>query len=227
MRIVVDQREEASGIPRILKSMGVRIERRILEEGDYVVFPECAVERKEAHDFVQSLFKGRLFDQANRLSAAYKTPVIVVEGDMSTIMQGLSRPRSIWGALATLTLKHGIHLFFTNNTRETADLLYTLSKQQKSIKSTGPFVHRKFKKDPTSKTQIRILSTLPGIGPKLAMRLLNSFGSLRRIFSASIAELTLVEGIGRVKAGRIGDMLDRTYEVKEEPLEQKQLTDNS
>lgn len=227
MRIVADQREKASGVPALLRSMGLRVEHRVLEEGDYIVFPECAVERKEVRDFMSSLFAGRLFDQASRLSTSYKIPVLILEGDVHTQIQGLSRPRIVWGALTTLTLQYGFHLFFTNGVKETANLLYTLSKQQGLVKARGPFVHKKFKKDVSRKTQILILSTLPGVGPKLAERLLKRFGSLRRVFSASVAELTLVEGLGRVKAGRIAEILDLPHGPTEKLLEQSSLTGDS
>ncbi len=225
MRIVVDHREDASGIPMQLKKMGLRVEHRILEEGDYIVSPDCAVERKEVQDFLTSLFTGRLFDQANRLSESYRIPILILEGDFHTLMQELHSPRMVLGALTALSLQYDFHLFYTENRRGTADLLYTLSKQQGYLKPTGPFVRKSFKKDASRKTQIQILSTLPGVGPKLARRLLKKFGSLKRIFSASVAELTLVEGFGRVKADRIAEILDLPYDSEGKPLEQARLTD--
>jgi ERCC4-type nuclease len=51
--------------------------------------------------------------------------------------------------------------------------------------------------------QLRILQSLPGIGPDRAARLLERFGTLRACFGASRAELIEVEGIGLKTAAAI------------------------
>ena len=40
LRIVVDEREKKSGIPDLLKSIGVNVEMKMLPIGDYIVAPE-------------------------------------------------------------------------------------------------------------------------------------------------------------------------------------------
>lgn len=224
--MLVDLREDASGIPRILRSIGVKVERRLLDEGDYIVSTDCAVERKEARDFIRSLYTGRLFDQASRLSAAYKTPILIIEGELSKAIRELSRSRAVWGAVTTLCLGYGLHLFYTKDKWETADLLYVLSRRKHSSGFRGLYIKRKFKKDLSSRSQIQILSMLPGIGPKLALRILRNFGSLRRVFTASTADLSLVEGVGRVKARKIIELLDLEFEAGEDESKQQQLVDD-
>jgi ERCC4-type nuclease len=53
---------------------------------------------------------------------------------------------------------------------------------------------------------------LPAIGPKLAERVLHRFGTVRRVFSASVAELCTVKGVGRVKAEKIAGLLGSQYQ---------------
>jgi len=50
LRIVVDERERKSGIPDLLKAIGVNLEVKTLPIGDYIVAPETIVERKSVSD---------------------------------------------------------------------------------------------------------------------------------------------------------------------------------
>ena len=63
LRIIVDEREKKSGIPKLLAAIGVKTEIKTLVIGDYIVAPETVVERKTIADLLSSIFDGRLFDQ--------------------------------------------------------------------------------------------------------------------------------------------------------------------
>ncbi|MEM1868772.1 MAG: ERCC4 domain-containing protein, partial [Acidilobaceae archaeon] len=65
-RIYVDYREENSGIPGILESLGLIVIREYLEIGDYIIPGDIIIERKTAEDYINSLYDGRLFDQISR-----------------------------------------------------------------------------------------------------------------------------------------------------------------
>ncbi len=45
LRIIVDEREKKSGIPDLLRAVGINIEMKTLPIGDYFVAPETVVER--------------------------------------------------------------------------------------------------------------------------------------------------------------------------------------
>lgn len=223
-RVVVDEREKPSGVPELLKMFGLRVERRMLDVGDYVVSPDCAVERKQVRDFVQSLYSGRLFDQAYRLSEEYVQPVLVVEGDLSALLGEMAKPRAFWGALTTLAFNYGLHVFFTVDVRQTAELVFALARRRGVSRPRGPFVRRRLgRKRDLGQLQLFLVSGLPGIGVKLADRLLGRFGSLRRVFSASVAELSSVSGVGRAKAEKIGAFLDAAYSPNAKTLRQLRL----
>jgi DNA excision repair protein ERCC-4 len=72
-------------------------------------------------------------------------------------------------------------------------------------------VQKKPRATSTQKVQLTLVATLPAIGPKLAERVLLRFGTVRRVFSASIAELSTVKGLGRAKAEKIVRFLDAEY----------------
>lgn len=51
--------------------------------------------------------------------------------------------------------------------------------------------------------KLYLLQGLPGIGPRMAKRMLEYFGSVEKVFAADEQELTRVEGIGKKKAAKI------------------------
>jgi len=219
-RVVVDEREKASRVPILLRELGLQIEYRMLDVGDYWVFPRCAVERKEEQDFVKSLYSGRLFEQAHRLCEAYDYPLLIVEGDFPVFIKKMQRPRAFWGALTTLTLQYGLGVFFTADAQQTADFIYTLAKHKSFTRPKGPLIEKRRKVKASDKMQLLLVSSLPGIGPKLADRALRRFGTARRVFSASVAELSSMDGIGRVKAEKIAEILDAHYHPIARPPQQ-------
>ena len=221
-RIVADKREIRSGVPTLLRSMGVRVEYQTLAIGDYVITSGYVVERKTVRDFVNSLFSGRLFDQLNRLTEHYGEPLIIVEGDLSDALEQLPNPRSIWGAMTTLIFDYGGHILFTGDRQETADLLYVLASRE-GRRKVRPLIYRKARARTLEEARLNILGNLPGIGPVLAERLLEQFGTLRKVLAASAAELTMVEGVGRVKAEGIVRILDASRTTEDHEASQAKL----
>ncbi len=222
-RVVVDEREKPSGVPYMLKEFGLQVEYKMLEVGDYIVSWECAVERKEERDFLKSLYAGRLFDQAHRLCETYDRPVLIVEGKLPLFVREMAKPRVFWGALTTLAFEYGLSVFFTADTRQTADLIYTLTKRKGLVRPRGPLIRKKLKAKTLNKNQLFLVSSFPSIGPKLADRALRRFGTVRRVFSASVAEFSSVDGIGRKKAEKIAEILDASYNPAERQPKQLRL----
>lgn len=211
-RVIVDERERASGVPDVLKTLGLQVDYRVLEVGDYVVSADCAVERKAGRDFAKSLYSGRLFDQARRLKQFYAHPVFIAEGDLQLLVGDSAKPRAYWGALTTLAFQFDMTVFFTANARQTADLVCTLARRTGLTRAPkGPWVQKKPRTVDVQKMQLSVVATMPTIGPKLAERVLLRFGTVRKAFSASVAELCMVKGLGRAKAEKIARLLDAEY----------------
>ena len=55
--------------------------------------------------------------------------------------------------------------------------------------------------------QIGVLSSMPGISTVLAERMMDHFGSLEHVFSATLEQLMEVEGVGKVKAREIRSLI--------------------
>ena len=98
LRIVIDDRERKSGIPKLLQGIGINAEIKTLPVGDYIVAPETIVERKSISDLISSVFDGRLFDQCTRLRKHYKNPIIIVEGNIDDIEKITENPLVFYGA---------------------------------------------------------------------------------------------------------------------------------
>ena len=68
---------------------------------------------------------------------------------------------------------------------------------------------RKIKKEnPVYIQQLSVLSSVPGVGEKLAERMLEKFKTPKRALNASAAELATIPGFGLARAERFRRILD-------------------
>ena len=223
IRIVIDERERKSGIPKLLRAIGVNVEVKTLPIGDYIVSHETVVERKSIHDFISSIFDGRLFDQCNRLKEHFKFPIILLEGNVDEIESITENPLVFYGALSTIAVDFKIPVIPTPNASHTAKLLVSLSSRKESIK--GPLLKKIKKSNDTQKQQLIVLCSLPGIGEKTAIRMLEKFGTPLKALSSSTKDLAKIPGLGESRAKKIKKMLqEKSKHTKK--LDQKTLHDS-
>ena len=175
LRIIVDEREKKSGIPKLLDTIGIKTEIKTLMVGDYIVGPETVVERKSIQDLLSSIFDGRLFDQCNRLKEHFQFPILLIEGNVDEIDSITENPLIFYGALSTIAVDFKIPIIPTPSAIHTAKLLVSLCSKKESIK--GPFLKKIKKSNDLHKQQLSVLCSLPGIGEKSAMRILEKFDS--------------------------------------------------
>ena len=223
LRIIVDERERKSGIPDLLKSVGLNIEMKTLPIGDYIVAPETIVERKSIRDLMASVFDGRLFDQCTRLKAHFENPIVLMEGNVDEIEEITENPLIFYGAISTVVLDFKIPIIPTPSASHTAKLLVSMCSRKDAPK--GPYL-KKIKKSPDlEKQQLSSLCSLPGIGEKFAVRMLEKFGTPLKVFTATTAELSKVEGLGEARAKKIKKVLD-TKSKFQKKSNQKTLHDS-
>ena len=192
LRIIVDERERKSGIPDLLKSIGMGVEMKTLPIGDYIVAPETIVERKSIKDLMASVFDGRLYDQCTRLKENFEHPIVLVEGNVDEIEEITDNPLVFYGALSRVTLEFKIPIIPTPSASHTAKLLVALCSKKDG--PTGPYL-KKIKKSSNLETQqLSTLCSLPGIGEKFAVRMLEKFGTPLKVFSATTSELLKLKG---------------------------------
>ncbi len=208
VRIVADERERQSGIPGELVNLKAIVDFAQLKVGDYIVASDSAVERKSIRDLVQSIYDGRLFSQCSELVTHYAKPVLLVEGSSEMIERVIDNPMVIYGALASVALDFRIAVIHTPSASHTAKALFAMANRAFKEKH-GPLLRKVKKGNPVKMQQLSILASLPGVGDKLAVRLLTKFKTPMKVLNASTAELARVEGMGLARATKLRKVLDQ------------------
>jgi ERCC4-type nuclease len=199
--VLYDHRETASGVPDRLAAHGVAVLPHPLAAGDYVLSDRLIVERKTGPDLAASIKDRRLFEQVERLTAAYPGVALLVEGEPTDIAR-----QSWMGALARVLLS-GVAIVRTSGPAETAEWLARLYR----IEGKGPSEPRGLPRvrrptDDLARVAEDVLMSLPGISTVGAQRLLAHFGSLAAVFAADEAALREVRGIGPVRARLLAEL---------------------
>ena len=222
LRIVVDERERKSGIPNLLKSIGIGLEMKTLPIGDYIVAPETVVERKSIHDLISSVFDGRLPDQCSRLKEHFEHPVVLMEGDVDEIEEITENPMVFYDAVSKVALDFKIPIIPTPSAAHTAKLLVAMCSRKGM--PTGPYLKKIKKSSDLKGQQLAVLCSLPGIGEKFAVRMLEKFGTPLKVFTATSADLAKVNGLGSARAKKIRKTLDSKSKLQRQS-DQKTLHD--
>jgi len=204
VRITADDRERAAGVIEALGAMeDVQLSIERLSLGDYVVEDGLLVERKTVLDLGLSILDGRLFRQAGCLAgAAAMRPCLIVEGATEEFDRAaVSRP-ALQGAILTVTLLYGLPVLYSNDPGETARLLRIAARQLRRRVARGP---ERFGSKTGSDLRLRMLmlEAVPDIGPVRAAALVDAFGTIEAIATASIRDLATTAGIGPVIADRL------------------------
>lgn len=139
-------------------------------------------------------------------------------------MEGLAKNlKSFYGAIANVSLTYGLRVLYTANPRETAVAIAELLIHARA----KPLARMPSERPPKSKSltqqQLYLVSSMPGIGRKLAEKLLSKYGTPRRVMSLTAGELALTQGIGWKKAEKIKDMLDARFTKYQEKGTQERL----
>jgi DNA excision repair protein ERCC-4 len=222
----------------LLKNAGAVIDFTQLKVGDYIVSSETAVERKTVRDLISSIYDGRLFVQCSDLVKYYQKPLLVVQGNIAELgetSEDMEDPDDIklhtermslaYDALITVATEFRIPIIHTPSAEQTAQLLVTLvNRSLQEAKATGPLLRKIKKENPIQIQQLSVLASLPGVGEKLAARMLKKFHTPIRALNASAAELATIPGFGLTRAERVRKVLNTHNNVEE--VMQTTLFDN-
>lgn len=173
------------------------------------------VQRKEINDFIASLNDGRLTKEIGQMKATVTRPIVLIEGkvrfinDTLTSVHGYSTKdiseRSWRGRL--LTLMHmGVHVAYSDDHTDTAkwvvDYYQWSRKTQHSTATTRPGPVNEWGTLKNRDFQIHLLTALPGVGPLMAERIIETIG-WPMSWTVGIEELLRVPGIGPKMAQKI------------------------
>ncbi|MEM3420058.1 MAG: ERCC4 domain-containing protein [Nitrososphaerota archaeon] len=209
--ILIDYREKESGIPRLLIKKNIPISFENLKIGDYII-GDIVIERKTSKDFIASIFDGRIFDQANKISSYTNKSILLIEGGIHNELEYIKNKNSIYGALLSLILSYNFKIIHSNDIEETSNILEIIHKHGKYEKINKIFIKPKKKADDISEQQINIIASIPFIGEKYAERLLRNLKTIKNIVNATPQTLSLVANIHPKNAYKIWRILNKEYE---------------
>ncbi len=211
IKVFVDQREIRSHVARSLEKLGVDIELKTMEVGDYVVSDRVGIERKTVDDFLSTLMDGRdLFGQISDLRRTFDRPLLIIEGEgLYTARQ--IHANSIRGVLSSIAVDFGVPIIFSRDEEDTAALIAIMAKREQTDGKRDISLHGKKTSLTLKEQQEYVISSLPEIGPAVARNLLLHFGSVERVMSASREELMEVGLVGPKTADRIREVVSGAY----------------
>ena len=177
-----------------------------LPAGDFIVNDNIIVERKTTQDFAQSIIDGCLFRQAAEMSRRFLACVFLIEGQNLYIPSMNIHPHAVKGAVLSLIVSWRIPVLFTDDVKDTANILYVMSRQSVcAVRAVSLRSGRKLKR--FFVRQLYLLQGLPRIGVTLAARLLEHFGNVQEVMTAPLEELIKVRGLDKKRAQNIRDIV--------------------
>jgi DNA excision repair protein ERCC-4 len=204
-RLRVDLAEQNAALldlARACVDFDVKLER--LTVGDYSIDDRVVVERKTYADFATSLVDGRLFPQAAALARCPHRPVILLEGPAPPRLPNV-HPHALKGAVISLAVMWRLPVLYARDPEDSLRILRDLAHQ---ANLAGGFLKRYDRKPKrVAARKLYMLQGLPGVGPELAHRLLQHFGSIERVMMATEDALMQVRGVGPKKATRIRQLV--------------------
>lgn len=212
IKIFADHREKGTGIIKELIDMGVELKLESFPNSDYILSSRVGVEYKTAEDFVQSIIDGRLLQQIKNLKNNFERPLLIIECTEDIYSVRNVHANAIRGTLSAIAVDFGVPILYTKNSKDTAQMLKIIAKREQEEIGVSFTVHPEKKNLSIKEQQEYIISSLPGIGTGLAKPMLKHFKSVKNVINAEQKELEEVEKIGKKKAERIKDIVDRDYQ---------------
>lgn len=203
IKIIIDNREKNSLVPSYLVKLGAEIEFAHLEIGDYVT-KGTIIERKTISDLKSSIINKRIIEQIKQLKLQNTSSLLLIEGIAEyDIYEGGIHENALRGFLLSTALEYQMPLIFTQDAEDTAKYLYVLAKRQEKNQPISILTKRK----PSSIDEQKqfILESFQGIGPSTALKLINEFKSLNKIFNAKKSNLEKILGKKTEKFKKILD----------------------
>ena len=216
IEIYVDHRETKSGIPSALEELGAEVIIKTLEVGDYHVSDDVIIERKTTSDFLHSIIDepGHLYGQLSDMMREYNRSILIIEGSpMDLYTKREVGANAIDGMLLAVAEGFGVPILWTLSVDHTARMIYRAAEKQqiaRQHKSGSP--HGKRSHMTLPQKQVYVVSSIGGgVGPTMAVTLLEHFRSVKAVMAANINELVEVEGIGLKTAEKIHEIVRGKY----------------
>ena len=215
IKIFADYREKGTGVLKELIEQDIELKLDSFPNADYILSSRVGVEFKTVHDFVESIIDGRLLQQVKNLKNNFERPLLIIEGIEDIYSIRNVHANSIRGMLAAIAVSYGVPILYTKNFKDTASLLNIIAKREQEETGKDFSLHPEKRNLSIKEQQEYIISSLPGVGSALAKPLLKYFKNIKNVVNAEQKQLEEVEGIGKKKAEKIKDIVDREYQTME------------
>ncbi|XGI83835.1 DEAD/DEAH box helicase [Halorutilales archaeon Cl-col2-1] len=211
--VVADQRETKSSVVKeIDRSDDVDVRLETLDVGDYVASSRVGVERKTTDDFVSSITGERsIFEQVKNLSSNYSSPMMVVEGSPEELYSKGVHPNAVRGALTSVSVDFGVSVVFSRGDEDTAELLMAAARREQIENDTEVQLHDDKSSATVSEQQEYVVSSIADVGRVIARNLLEEFGTVENVMTASVEDLKQVDKVGEKTARRIREVVTQKY----------------
>lgn len=208
MHVIVDTREPLDKISFLRTAYPkITFERSKLDEGDFES-EKVLVERKTISDLYGSIVgtkskKGRFEDQVLRMSCHEKIILLMITGDIYDYMtymrsRGVEiNPQVIYGAIGSVSCRENIHVWWIEE--EYNALLAMILFMQKV--EDGAY------KIPSKRDPDILLARYFKLTPTQWKCVKKEYASLVELSEATEKELTKINGIGKIKARGIKDLV--------------------
>ncbi len=210
--IVCDGREIRSGVPAELMRIGcevIIIENMLV--GDYIVSDRMAFESKVAEDYLNDWLRTReLFGKLSDMRRVYPKSILILRGYTGELFEASGcDPAKVQACINTVA-RMGIPMVETINVVGTAQFLKWCADKEQNDDKRLIQLHGKRSHLSKSAQLEYVVSACEGIGRGTAILLLDRFGTIERIASASIEEIQEIKGIDKT-AIDIREIFTREY----------------
>ncbi|MFH1786946.1 MAG: ERCC4 domain-containing protein [archaeon] len=210
--VYVDNRELKGRVVKELYAKGAEIKPAQLHVADFQVSERVGIERKSLGDFLSSLVDGRLFEQAKRMKDSFEKPIILLVGSEDIYSIRNIDERAIRGAVISLVVDYGIPVLKVESEADAANYIWQMARREQLDLKKSVQIRGSKKVSSTQAEQEFLVAGLPNVGQTLARNMLNHFGSVEKVFTASEVELQKVDKLGPKKARRIRSLVTSKYE---------------
>jgi Fanconi anemia group M protein len=215
--VYADCREAPSQINNYIEGHGALVSCKQLKVGDYIASDRVGIERKTISDFIGSIMNQRLFRQLQELSESFENPLLILEGNPELLWHSSGmHPNAIRGALASISVDYKVPIIWTRNSKETAAQIHWIAYREQKKLDKQVSIRGEKRVMEKARHQEFIVAGLPFVNSKLSRRLLEHFGSVRKIFMAKPERLMKIDKIGEKKAKQIWELVNSDYDREED-----------
>lgn len=213
--IIIDTREQHEE-EIYFKNHNIEYRKEALPCGDYAAEDgdgnRVVIERKEIKDYISSLFEGRLDDQMSKLSQE-DCPILFISGELQEYYDSVPGKsaftrKQFYGSLSRCIVRYGLRSVIWNQCEDAhTDTLGMIVKVLEHV-SMGQIDKIPKRKKREFNNQIGFLQELTGCPQDTAIKMLKTYGTVRKVIQVPLEELKKFKGLGPKRIARITMILD-------------------